>query len=81
MAAFGIARRIDALGRVVLPADLRRTLHLSTGDELVISVENDAIVLRKAGTDCVFCGADETPFEHQAKRVCRPCAETLSAVL
>lgn len=81
MSAFGISRRLDALGRVVLPADLRRALHLSTGDELTINVEHDAIILRKVGTHCVFCGADDTTFEHLTKRVCRPCAESLSAVL
>ena len=81
MTAFGISRRLDALGRVVLPADLRRALNLSTGDELEISVDQDAVILRKAGTACVFCGTDDASFEHLAKRVCRPCAETLSAVL
>ncbi len=79
MGAFGISRRLDALGRVVLPADLRRALSLNTGDELHISVENDAVVLRKAATSCVFCGTGDATLELREKRVCRPCVETLSA--
>ncbi len=43
----GIARKIDDLGRIVIPAETRRLLHIREGDELAIEVEGDRIILRK----------------------------------
>lgn len=78
MATFGTARRIDALGRVVLPADLRKVLSLASGDLLAIEVSGDSIVLRKAWEQCVFCDAHEQLVEYKEKLVCRSCVETLT---
>ena len=78
MATFGTARRIDALGRVVLPADLRRVLSLSSGDLLAIEVSGEQIVLRKAWEQCVFCDSYDGLVEYREKMVCRTCVDTLT---
>ncbi len=57
MKSTGIVRRIDDLGRVVLPVELRRTLDLEVRDPVEIFIEGDAIVLRKYDAACLFCGA------------------------
>ena len=57
MKTTGIVRRIDELGRVVLPVELRRTLGLDVRDPVEIFVEEDAIILRKYQPNCIFCGS------------------------
>ena len=53
----GIVRKVDELGRVVLPIELRRTLNIDIKDSLEIYVENDSIILRKYEPSCIFCGS------------------------
>ena len=78
MATFGTARRIDALGRVVLPADLRKVLSLSSGDLLAIEVSGENILLRKAWEQCVFCDSFDNLVEYKDKTICRSCVDTLA---
>lgn len=69
----GILRRVDELGRVVLPIELRRDLDIGERDLVEVCLEGDAIVLRKATAKCVFCGADRDLFSYRGKCVCRSC--------
>ena len=78
MKSIGIVRKIDALGRIVIPKEMRRSLYLEEGDPVDISAENDAIVIRKACTVCVFCGkngGDLTQF--RGRSVCGSCLREL----
>ena len=59
MKSTGIVRRVDELGRVVLPIELRRTLEIEERDSLEIMLEDDRIVLRKYQPTCIFCGAED----------------------
>lgn len=68
-----MARKVDDLGRIVLPSELRRLHEISAGDELDISVDGDAIVLRKRTTGCVFCGATTDLASFREKPVCAGC--------
>ena len=52
----GVARKVDQLGRVVLPAEVRRHFDISAGDLIEITVDSDAILLTKVENRCVFCG-------------------------
>jgi len=77
----GISRKVDRLGRVVLPAELRKQLEINEGDLMEIAVDDDGrIVLEKVAQRCVFCRA--TPptelREFEDKLVCEPCVERLS---
>ena len=73
MKSTGIVRKVDELGRIVLPIELRRTLDIAERDELEIFVENDQIVLRKYESTCLFCGNDRDLVSYSEKNVCRSC--------
>lgn len=70
----GVVRKLDELGRVVLPIELRRTLSLSEGDGLEIFVNGEEIILRKYQPGCVLCGGMEDVVRHKkGKMVCCKC--------
>lgn len=77
MKSTGIVRKVDELGRVVIPIELRRTLDIAEKDALEIYVDGDKIILRKYEPACIFCGnADEVDNFH-GKKVCRKCVDAL----
>lgn len=80
MKSTGIVRRIDDLGRVVLPKELRQTLHISEKDSLEIYMDDDKIILSKyiPSCTCIFCDEDNDLQEFRGKNVCASCATELS---
>lgn len=79
MKSTGIVRKVDELGRIVLPIELRRTLDIAEKDCLEIYMDGEAIVLKKFQSSCVFCGGTEEVKEFRGKAVCADCiAELLS---
>ena len=78
MKSSGIIRRVDELGRIVLPIELRRALDIDEHDPLEIIPDGDQIVLRKLQPTCIFCGAEEDLLEYKGKRICRPCLSRLN---
>ena len=84
MKATGIVRRVDELGRIVLPVELRRTLDISERDPLEIYVDGASIVLRKFRPNCIFCnssrGVSEFSPEFRGKNVCQKCLKELQPV-
>jgi AbrB family transcriptional regulator, transcriptional pleiotropic regulator of transition state genes len=77
MGSTGMARKVDDLGRIVLPVETRRLFGIQPGDALEISVLDGSIMLRKLEQTCVFCaGADEVT-EYKGKLVCGPCLDGL----
>ena len=78
MKTTGIVRRIDQLGRVVLPIELRKTLDISENDPMEIFVEQDSIVLKKYGPmSCIFCGERQDVITFKGKYVCSKCLKKL----
>jgi transcriptional pleiotropic regulator of transition state genes len=77
MKSTGVVRKIDELGRVVLPSELRRVFGIHEGDELEISVDGDRIILNKRTDVCIFCSAEEPPISFKDRRVCETCAGQL----
>jgi AbrB family transcriptional regulator, transcriptional pleiotropic regulator of transition state genes len=77
MKSTGVVRKIDELGRIVLPSELRRVFGIHEGDELEISVEGDRVILQKRQDLCIFCGAENPSIEYKGRRVCENCAGTL----
>lgn len=75
----GIVRRVDELGRVVLPIELRRTLDIGEKDALEIYVDGEKIILRKYEPDCVFCGSALDVHNYRGKNVCKTCLEDMGA--
>jgi transcriptional pleiotropic regulator of transition state genes len=74
-----MVRKIDDLGRIVLPAETRRLFNIHEGDQLEISVEKDAIVLRKLEATCVFCGSTEDVGEFLGRGICGVCRGKVAA--
>ena len=77
MKATGIVRKIDDLGRVVLPIELRRTLNIDIKDPVEIFIEGDLIILKKYEPACVFCGEANNVQNFRGKNVCKNCAMEL----
>jgi transcriptional pleiotropic regulator of transition state genes len=77
MRATGIVRKIDELGRIVLPIELRRTMNLNERDPVEIFLEGESIVLRKYEAACVFCGDTHGLVSFQGKQVCGSCLRQL----
>ena len=78
MKSTGIIRKVDELGRIVLPIELRRTLDISERDELEIYMENDRIILQKFEPACVFCGSFRNLSSFRRKNVCSECVRKMS---
>ena len=76
----GTARRIDQLGRVVVPAELRRMLGIRQGDLLDIRVEDGRLVLLKIEPECAICARLDNLVELHEKHVCKDCVRELSLV-
>ena len=81
MKSTGIVRRLDELGRIVLPIELRRTLNLAEKDTVEISVDGEDIILRKYQPDCAFCGESKKLIEFKGRLVCQRCAKAISEML
>lgn len=79
MRSTGIFRRIDALGRFVLPKELRKSLDIKQNDYLQIFVDDDSIILKKSQLSCILCGGREDLTDYMDKKVCRKCIEALQS--
>jgi len=74
----GIARKVDDLGRIVLPVEMRRLFGIRPGDEMEISVDGGGIQLRKVEVRCVFCDGDVELRPFRTKQVCESCSAALA---
>ena len=77
MKSTGIVRKVDELGRIVLPIELRRTMNIGVKDALEIYVDGDQIVLKKYEPSCIFCGNAKDIIHYKGKNVCSACAHEL----
>lgn len=77
MKSTGIVRRVDGLGRIVLPIELRRIFNLDISDAVEIYTEDDKIILKKFQRSCVFCNSAEDIVEYKGKTVCSECMKEL----
>ncbi|MBQ7330541.1 MAG: AbrB/MazE/SpoVT family DNA-binding domain-containing protein [Oscillospiraceae bacterium] len=80
MKSTGIVRKVDELGRIVLPIELRRVLDIAERDELEIFMENERIILQKYEPCCTFCGASNSLVSYKGKNVCQTCVRNLHHV-
>ena len=68
MKSTGIVRKVDELGRVVIPIELRRTLRIEEKDALEIYVDGERIILKKYEPACIFCGNAENVRNFRGKK-------------
>ena len=80
MKATGIVRKVDELGRIVLPMELRRTLGIQKEDPVEIFVDDNTIILRKYEPACIFCGSAVEVSNIRGKNICRKCLDELKTL-
>jgi AbrB family transcriptional regulator, transcriptional pleiotropic regulator of transition state genes len=73
----GITRRIDHLGRIVVPAGLRRSLGIRDGDAVEISERDGQLVLRKIEPQCAICGSPDDLIDLREKQLCARCIDEI----
>ncbi|MDE7121709.1 MAG: AbrB/MazE/SpoVT family DNA-binding domain-containing protein [Oscillospiraceae bacterium] len=80
----GIFRRVDGLGRFVLPKELRKTLNINQNDCLQIFLEGDSVVLRKTEQKCAICNKTENESELFItlgnKKICQECLQKIKSL-
>ncbi|KGK87001.1 transcriptional pleiotropic regulator of transition state genes [Clostridium pascui] len=79
MKSTGIVRRVDELGRIVIPIELRRTLDIEIKDSLEIFVDGEQIILKKYSPSCIFCGNAKDVINYKGKNICQACLEELKS--
>ena len=78
MKSTGIVRKIDELGRIVLPMELRRTLEIDAKDSVEIFTEGEYIFLKKYQPACIFCADAKDVIDFKGKNICPACLKELS---
>jgi transcriptional pleiotropic regulator of transition state genes len=73
----GVVRRVDELGRIVIPIELRRTLDIAEKDALEIYVDGEQIILKKYQPACIFCGDARDVTNYRGKNICKKCMTEL----
>ena len=76
-----VSRRLDGLGRIVLPVDMRRKLGAKAGDSFHVTFERDSIVLRLAAPSCALCGCKSHLHPFKERHICSHCLQELNATL
>ena len=79
MKSTGIVRKVDELGRIVLPIELRRTLDIEEKDSLEIYMDGPSIVLRKFQPACILCHTEKHIIEILGNNICPKCFQDTSA--
>ena len=80
MKSTGIVRKVDELGRIVLPIELRRTLDIAERDELEIYLDDDKVILKKYEPSCIFCGSSHKLIQYHGKNICQSCVQNMNKV-
>ncbi len=80
MKSTGIVRKVDELGRIVIPIELRRTLDIEIKDALEIYVDRDQIILKKYEPACLFCGNARDVQNYKGKNICQDCLESIAKI-
>ncbi|NLN87253.1 MAG: AbrB/MazE/SpoVT family DNA-binding domain-containing protein [Syntrophomonadaceae bacterium] len=73
----GIVRRLDELGRIVIPKELRLTMDIKYKDGIEIFTSEDSIILKQYRPACIFCGNAEDTIHFRGKKVCHSCKAEL----
>ena len=80
MKSTGIIRRVDELGRVVIPIEIRTQFSISEKDPMEIYVDGNSIILKKYQPNCIFCGNSKKLINFEGKLICKKCANNISKI-
>ena len=81
MKSTGIVRKVDELGRIVIPIELRRTLGIEEKDRIEIFVDGESIILRKYQPACIFCDNAKDIINYKGKNICPDCIRAMTEKL
>ena len=81
MKSTGIVRKVDELGRIVLPIELRRALGIEEKDRIEIFVDGESIILRKYQPACIFCDNAKDTINYKGKNICPDCIRAMNEKL
>lgn len=81
MKSTGIVRKVDELGRIVLPIELRRTLGIEEKDRIEIFVDGESIILSKYQPACIFCDNAKDIINYKGKNICPDCIRAMNEKL
>ncbi len=76
----GVVRKVDQLGRIVLPKSLRKRYQMNEGDPVEILVSGDHIILERYRPRCVFCGSMEQVSEFKERHICGECLGEMQVI-
>ena len=77
MKSTGIIRRMDELGRVVIPIEIRNQFDIAEKDPIEIYVDGSTIVLKKYEPNCIFCGNTKNLIDYNDKLICEDCSQKI----
>jgi transcriptional pleiotropic regulator of transition state genes len=80
MKAVGMTRKVDGLGRVILPKELRNDLEIAAGELIELYVEENMLYVKRYYPECIFCESTEDVIEYNDKIICKKCIEELKAL-
>jgi transcriptional pleiotropic regulator of transition state genes len=78
MKSTGIVRKIDDLGRLVIPKELRKTMNINKKDPMEVFVDGDKIILSKYEPACIFCGSMDDNIEFEGSTICQECIDKMN---
>ncbi len=81
MTTYGIKRPIDRLGRIVLPAEIRKDFNLKVNDQVEVFTKDNFIMMRKAKNNCVFCNSSDLLREFEKNYICSICINDIKKSL
>mgnify|MGYP002543032713 CR=1 FL=1 len=81
MKSTGIIRRVDELGRVVIPIEIRNKFNIVEKDPIEIYVDRSSIILKKFEPNCIFCGNTKNLIEYNDKLICENCSKKIADLL
>ena len=79
MKSTGIIRRIDELGRIVIPKEIRKKLEINIKDPMEIYVDGHSITLKKVEDNCIFCGKNKDLIPFKDKMICKNCLDSINS--
>lgn len=77
MKSTGVVRKVDELGRIVLPAEIRKILDINAKDAVEFFMDGDRIVIQKYQPSCIFCNNTDDVVYFNGKLICKNCVNTL----
>ncbi len=81
MKSTGIVRKMDELGRVVIPIEIRNQFNIAEKDPVEIYVDGSSIVIKKYEPNCIFCGNTESLINYNDKLICEECSKKISKLV